>query len=104
MRRRIFTIANVVVVIRPLLPLERSRQGPLAGRAQPGLVQRTNQQYPLPKWPDHIDHFALERRARELRSQYVADMLRRWRDSTLASLRNRARAKRPTAVAAGRWS
>ena len=63
------------------------------------LLHRTTQGYALPEWPEGLDHWALEQRARRMRADHIAGLaircaeaLARWLGGATRAMRGRSAA------------
>ncbi len=87
-------VAALVASVRHLVPWVKGHLAQSEAQFNIELLQRTRDGYALPEWPENVDHFALQREARELRQQYLAGLVTRGKGklaSALTAWRNRGR-------------
>lgn len=87
--------AHLTLLTRTFLPTAGAIMAPREVSHQADVVRRTIPASALPEWPVTIDHFALQRLAKNARSTYLQEAVPRWLSTVRAAL---------SRVADGFWS
>ncbi len=95
-----FYRAHLNLLTRTFLPTAGAIMAPREPSEQADVVRRTIPASALPEWPVAIDHFALERLAKDARRAYLQEALPRWFATVRAALHAPALAR----LADGLWN